>query len=1147
MAKNKIKATLEVDDKGNLKKLAKDSDKAGKGLDNVAKNARTADRNIKGAAQASSNGTKNFSKMAQGTGGLVGAYATLAANIFAITAAFNFLRSAADFRVVTEAQVAFSGATGQGMRSLTADIQAASESMLDFQASSEAAAIGIASGLGADQITDLAEGAANVSKILGRDVTDSFNRLVRGVTKAEPELLDELGITLRLADAQENFAAKLGRSAKTLSQFEKKQAVFNEVQSQLDEKFNNVAQAVDIQGNAINKLAVAFDEVLKPIKSFVSALAEPVAEFFSKNVNALAVTLGLLAIPLIKQIIPAVNNFAEKAEEAAERSTKAFQHTQKQIEKLAQARARASRDPVKAGQTALRGIDTTPGSGAAALKAGEQLNKRQLASMKRFALKNQGIVKQMSARQKRDYIAAIEAMIAGNRKLNFDTKRLGTQITTTFKITTNKMKVMWQSSLATMSRAAGKFGKVANKALGVLGLLGIFTMIFEVIKTIGKSLGIIKVDEEAQAYAKTVNDLTESLKESNKEFEKFAAIQEALRKRTSADGNAFFTERTIDGIEAMGKMLETVTPKIEEMQELLANPVEVKSQTGDTGGLHKDLVSILDAIGFTATKLVTPTADLTEAQKELRKNLDTVIAGLEGTGVASTAAGAQFLQLLEQQREGIPFTDQQAELFERLKKELIDAGSAATKFKQQNKEVTKQFTQQLTGLTKFKTSQTDLLNLLENQQNILKDTLTEEFEGRQDIIDQLGEQLRITKLLQEAEIGFAIESARNAAVKEQSLIGATKLQAAEINRQAKAFDIEIKRQKILKDMQIIAESGELIDPKQVEMNEQKLALLNAQAEALELQNDLSFQLNQNMANAFESGTQKGLADLIKGNEKSFKDAILKIAQATLNAAADTLAEQLTQGLTERLFGSPAQRMKRAMAEGGAVAAAQIKAALTGKAPATTDVVSSGLTTSTSTETSTSTGKTVEEVLAFGDSEKGIFGAFIDNLKGIFSQDTPFLKGLQGIFKGAFAGFKNIFAGLIDGLFGSSTTDGLFGFIGGLFGGASGGIMTPRGKMSGYSTGGIARGSQRGYPAILHGTEAVVPLPNGKSIPVEMNKNSQQTQNNIVVNVTADGRVSRQESSGPDMDQMGTAIAKAVQIELQNQKRSGGMLSPYGPA
>ena len=36
----------------------------------------------------------------------------------------------------------------------------------------------------------------------------------------------------------------------------------------------------------------------------------------------------------------------------------------------------------------------------------------------------------------------------------------------------------------------------------------------------------------------------------------------------------------------------------------------------------------------------------------------------------------------------------------------------------------------------------------------------------------------------------------------------------------------------------------------------------------------------------------------------------------------------------------------------------------------------------------------------------------------------------------------------------------------------------------YSSGGIASGPRSGYSATLHGTEAVVPLPNGKSIPVE---------------------------------------------------------------
>ena len=76
-----------------LRTALNDVDRASK---NTAKSTGTLDRNFKGASQQSANATKNFSKMAQGIGGsLVPAYATLAANIFAVTAAFNAFRRAA--------------------------------------------------------------------------------------------------------------------------------------------------------------------------------------------------------------------------------------------------------------------------------------------------------------------------------------------------------------------------------------------------------------------------------------------------------------------------------------------------------------------------------------------------------------------------------------------------------------------------------------------------------------------------------------------------------------------------------------------------------------------------------------------------------------------------------------------------------------------------------------------------------------------------------------------------------------------------------------------------------------------------------------------------------------------------------------------
>jgi hypothetical protein len=40
-------------------------------------------------------------------------------------------------------------------------------------------------------------------------------------------------------------------------------------------------------------------------------------------------------------------------------------------------------------------------------------------------------------------------------------------------------------------------------------------------------------------------------------------------------------------------------------------------------------------------------------------------------------------------------------------------------------------------------------------------------------------------------------------------------------------------------------------------------------------------------------------------------------------------------------------------------------------------------------------------------------------------------------------------------------------------------------IGGFANGGIAEGPKSGYPATLHGTEAVVPLSDNRSIPVSM--------------------------------------------------------------
>ena len=112
MAKKTI-VQIEVTDNGSLKILGKDARKAGKDVGSVAKNTAESDRRLKSLSNQTSNTTKAFSKQAQTiSGGLVPIYATLAAQVFAVSAAFRFFQEASDFRNLLAGQQAFGAMTG---------------------------------------------------------------------------------------------------------------------------------------------------------------------------------------------------------------------------------------------------------------------------------------------------------------------------------------------------------------------------------------------------------------------------------------------------------------------------------------------------------------------------------------------------------------------------------------------------------------------------------------------------------------------------------------------------------------------------------------------------------------------------------------------------------------------------------------------------------------------------------------------------------------------------------------------------------------------------------------------------------------------------------------------------------------------------
>jgi phage-related minor tail protein len=122
----------------------------------------------------------------------------------------------------------------------------------------------------------------------------------------------------------------------------------------------------------------------------------------------------------------------------------------------------------------------------------------------------------------------------------------------------------------------------------------------------------------------------------------------------------------------------------------------------------------------------------------------------------------------------------------------------------------------------------------------------------------------------------------------------------------------------------------------------------------------------------------------------------------------------------------------------------------------------------------------------------------------------------------------------------------FGFAdGGVIPRANGGYMFGGKQPKGYRSGGVVT-----EPTYLVGegkyNEAVVPLPDGRSIPVMM-KGGSGGNANVTVNISADGQTTDNISSdnGEQGAQLGRAISAAVQEEMHKQQRPGGILSPYG--
>ena len=274
--------------------------------------------NLRGSASVTGASARDFANQAQGLGGVVRLYATLAANIFAVGAAFNALRSAMDTANLIKGLDQLGAVSGVALGSLSKRLSDVTDGAISTREAMESVAKASSSGMSSENILRMGKVAKQAAQALGVDMADAVNRLTRGITKLEPELLDELGIFTKVDKATQDYAKSIGVSASSLTDFERRMAFANAVLEEGERKFS----AIDFETNPYTKLLATLKDVAYVGLNLVNTVLGPLAKFLAASPTALGAVITALGTVLVKQALPALGQLRAGLQDASDQALK---------------------------------------------------------------------------------------------------------------------------------------------------------------------------------------------------------------------------------------------------------------------------------------------------------------------------------------------------------------------------------------------------------------------------------------------------------------------------------------------------------------------------------------------------------------------------------------------------------------------------------------------------------------------------------------------------------------------------------------------------------------------------------------------------------------------------------------------------------
>lgn len=1270
MAKNTVEVDVKVDDKGTTKKVGLEAKKTAENLDKTGKSAHTADRNLKGAGQQSANTTKNFSKMAQGMGGLVAVYAQFAAQVFAVSAAFQFLKSAFDTANLLAGQQALGAVTGVAYKTITNSLIEATGGQLAYAEAAKAAAIGTAAGLSPSQLERLGKAAKNTSQALGRDLTDSFNRLVRGVTKAEPELLDELGIILRLETAKKNYAAQIGKTAQSLTQFEQSQAIANEVLTQAEQKFGAIEKIMDPAGTSLNKFLVSFDKVINSIKSGLTSGLAPVFDFLSENTVALMGLLISFGTMFLSAVLPNFSKMADGAKESLgkqeqylEGLSKKLKGAELDVKNLNKSQKEMRQDAIKASRKTLKagGMDLTPSksgmtgadfllgksdSAKAAMNADKILKgaERQIETHGKVVT---GKLKGFNAQQVLDLRNSYNQRKALLTEYGIKEASMLKRAEVNWKVYSTKAKIAIGTLKAYAITATQTMASGMNKAMKAAGWIGAILMIIDLLK-MGKEF-FFPVSKEAKQANEATSSYVDTLEGLNVELKKMEEVrfntevnfglQEMAVQAAKASVSADALNKTIEfnkldkGTDKYKEAKQELISLFTTLSKISPEYEQFLTQLSETGKVD---LKVLSAVQETFAEFLQASTALPESLKAISTELNKLAGGAKVDPFAPLIASiskaktqsATVVEGLKRELTSLPaqiakkqaeldrkYTKENTKKYRRRGKDISRDPNAPERivipefeeeYKAGRKEI-EAMEKKMDGFTKEQKAaiaQQQYLNTLYNEfskvqltstnNQLLANALREDtakkmtlgITAAQKIANiELKSNERQAKRLEMDNKILAAQASLNAANKADTDDKADKIAAAQAaldnaNSESVILDhnnkLEEEKDKIQKIQ--INNQLEILRLKRIEsaieqdINRTKLEGTRIKSGAYSFGFEQASQASANQLRQLQDERKAAVANFITastnfGNAALAENPVQAEVDSADNAVRSAEARIAAVDQEIELYNNRGNVMLNAIAAENELTAARTAALSLNPVEQAYNMALIEAKQKAIPLSEEQKLRLYEELEAqralqeMYELKQGVFDSLTSNITSAFTALVDGTKTAKQAFADMAVAILKDIAQMITRMLVMRAIMAMFpglspvapaGRYGGVF---SGGEKAPGYRYGGISkapemaVGGVLKGPDAGYPVIMHGTEAVVPLPNGRSIPVEMKGGGQN--NNVVVNVSVDsqgrGQTTTESQSGADAGNLGQAIAKAVQQELQNQKRSGGILNPYGVA